>query len=43
MNELMNIPDLLHVGFQSRSGTYTGKLGYIIYTDEKKKVRKESS
>ncbi len=43
MNEHMNIPSQLHVGFQERSDTYTGKLGYVIYTDEKGKRRKEGS
>ncbi|MFY0656168.1 MAG: hypothetical protein JXR12_05280 [Neptunomonas phycophila] len=43
MNEHMNIPSQLHVGFQERRDTYTGKLGYVIYTDEKGKKRKEGS
>lgn len=43
MQEHMNIPSQLHVGFQERSDTYTGKLGYVIYTDEKGKRRKEGS
>ena len=43
MQEHMNIPSQLHVGFQTRSDTYTGKLGYVIYTDEKGKRRKEGS
>jgi hypothetical protein len=43
MKNLMNIPQKLHVGFQERSGTYAGKLSYIIYTDEKNKIRKEAS
>ena len=43
MQEHMNIPDQLHVGFRNRGDTYTGKLGYVIYTDEKGKRRKECS
>lgn len=37
------IPEKINVGFQERSGTYTGKLAYIIYFDEKGKLRKEAS
>ena len=37
------IPEKIHVGFNSRSSTYTKKLAYIIYTDEKGKKRKEVS
>jgi hypothetical protein len=37
------IPKRINVGFQERSGTYTGKLAYIIYFDEKGKLRKETS
>lgn len=36
-------PKKLKVGFQSRTDTYTGKLAYIIYFDEKGKLRKEAS
>lgn len=43
MQDHMNIPKQLHVGFQNRNDTYTGKLGYVIYTDEKGKRRKEGS
>ncbi|MGL4450451.1 MAG: hypothetical protein ACRCTZ_04585, partial [Sarcina sp.] len=42
MNNIF-IPKELTVGFQDRSGTYTGKLAYVIYTDEKGKLRKEQS
>lgn len=31
------------VGFQKRGDTYTGKLAYVIYKDEKGKLRKEAS
>lgn len=37
------IPNRINVGFQNREGTYTGKLAYIIYWDEKGKLRKETS
>lgn len=37
------IPKRINVGFQERSGTYTGRLAYIIYFDEKGKLRKETS
>jgi hypothetical protein len=37
------IPKRINVGFQERQGTYTGKLAYIIYFDEKGKLRKETS
>lgn len=37
------IPKTINVGFQNRSDTYTGKLGYVIYYDEKGKLRKEAS
>lgn len=39
----LNIPKTLHVGFQNRQGTYTGKLAYVTYTDEKGKHRKKKS
>ena len=42
MNQL-NIPSTIKVGYQNRSNTYTGQLAYVIYTDEKGKVRKENS
>lgn len=37
------VPEKINVGFVKRSDTYTGKLGYIIYFDEKGKLRKEAS
>ena len=37
------VPRTITVGYQNRSGTYTGKLAYIIYTDEKGVLRKEGS
>lgn len=43
MNSSIYIPKRINVGFQDRRGTYTGKLAYIIYWDEKNKLRKETS
>lgn len=37
------IPKKLKVGFQKRQDTFTGKLSYITYYDEKEKLRKEAS
>lgn len=37
------IPQKINVGFQERSDTYTQKLAYIIYFDEKGVLRKEKS
>ena len=37
------IPKTINVGYQNRSGTYTGKLAYVIYYDERGKLRKEAS
>jgi hypothetical protein len=42
MNQLY-IPKKLNVGYQLREGTYTGKLAYVIYWDDKGKLRKEKS
>jgi hypothetical protein len=42
MNSIF-VPKKINVGFQERSGTYTGKLAYIIYFDESGKLRKEKS
>jgi len=43
MKSLLYMPKQINVGYQKRSGTYTGKLAYIIYFDEKGKLRKETS
>lgn len=43
MKSTMFIPKKLKVGFQNRSDTFTGKLSYVIYYDEKNKLRKEKS
>lgn len=40
---MIYIPNKLKVGFQNRSGTYAGRLAYIIYYDQKGKLRKEPS
>lgn len=37
------IPKKINVGYQNRSDTYTKKLAYVIYYDEKGKLRKETS
>ncbi|MFQ3543490.1 hypothetical protein Q7A53_05340 [Halobacillus rhizosphaerae] len=37
------MPKQINVGFVNRNDTYTGKLAYIIYFDEKGKLRKEAS
>ncbi len=39
----MFIPKKIHVGFQSRNDTFTGKLAYIVYEDEKGVIRKQTS
>jgi hypothetical protein len=42
-NSKLYIPDKIRVGFQDRSDTYTKKLAYVIYYDEKNVLRKEKS
>ncbi len=37
------IPDKIKTGFQNRQDTYTGKLAYVIYYDQKGVLRKEKS
>lgn len=37
------IPKRIRVGYQYRNDTYSGKLAYVIYYDEKNKIRKEPS
>lgn len=37
------IPKTIKVGYQNRQDTYTGQLAYIIYYDNKGKLRKETS
>lgn len=43
MNERLNIPNKIKIGFQERGGTYTGKLAYITYIDKKNQIAKEKS
>jgi hypothetical protein len=43
MQDNIFIPKKLKVGFQKREDTYTKKLAYVIYYDEKNKLRKEQS
>lgn len=43
MKTNMLVPKKLNVGYQERSDTYTGKLSYVIYYDEKNVLRKEKS
>jgi len=43
MNNNIFLPKVIRVGYQNREDTYSGKLAYIIYIDEKNKVRKENS
>ena len=40
---LIFIPKKIEVGYQERKDTYSGKLAYVIYYDEKDKLRKEPS
>lgn len=43
MNNNLFIPSKIRVGFQKRQDTFTGTLAYVIYYDEKGKIRKEKS
>lgn len=43
MNTSIFIPKRINVGYQERSDTYTGKLAYVIYFDEKGVLRKQKS
>lgn len=43
MTQNLFIPDKIKVGFQNREGTYTKKLAYVIYFDQKGVLRKEKS
>ena len=43
MNTNIFVPSKINVGFQNRDGTYTGKLAYVVYFDERGKLRKEAS
>lgn len=43
MKNTIFIPKIIKVGYQSRSDTYTKRLAYIIYYDQKNVLRKENS
>lgn len=43
MTNRIFIPQKIRVGFQERNDTYTKMLAYVIYYDEKGKLRKEAS
>lgn len=43
MGSAIKVPDKIKVGYQSRNDTYTKKLAYIIYYDEKGVLRKQAS
>lgn len=43
MNNTLYIPKRLNVGYCNRQDTYSGKLAYVIYWDDKGKLRKETS
>lgn len=40
---MLFIPNKIKVGFQDRKDTYSGRLAYIIYYDNKNKLKKEAS
>jgi len=43
LNTTIFLPKTIKVGYQTRSDTYTGQLAYVIYIDQKGKLRKEAS
>lgn len=43
VNTKMYIPKGIKVGYQNREDCYTGKLAYVVYVDDKGKLRKEKS
>lgn len=43
MKPTVFIPKKIKAGYQSRAETFTGKLAYVIYYDERNKLRKEKS
>lgn len=43
MSKNLFIPQRIKIGFNNRTDTFTGKLGYVIYYDEKNVLRKEKS
>ena len=42
MKSAIYIPKKINVGYQEREDTYTGKLAYVIYWDEKVYYEKRS-
>ena len=43
MSTTIYVPKKIKIGFNKREDTYNGKLAYVIYYDEKGKLRKEAS
>lgn len=43
MRSNLYIPKTIKVGFQKRTDTFTGKLGYVTYIDDKGMLRQENS
>lgn len=43
MRSNLYIPKKIKVGFQKRSDTFTGKLGFVTYVDDKGQLRQEKS
>lgn len=43
INERLNIPETLKVGFNNRPDTYSGKLAYVTYINKKGDIAKEAS
>lgn len=43
MKNNMIVPKKINVGYQKRPSTYTGKLSYVTYYDQKNKLRKKKS
>lgn len=43
MEDKLFIPKRIKVGYQERDDTYTKRLAYVIYYDNKNKIRKEAS
>lgn len=43
MNSTLFLPKKIKVGYQKRDSTYTGRLAYVIYYDQKGKLKKETS
>ena len=43
MNTTIFIPKTIKVGYQNRNDTYTQKLAYVIYYDQKNVLRKQKS